>query len=257
MVIRVLAVPDSLDLPSFDEVFRSVLGWEGLGYIFRVHGQEFNSFRRRTKSKRLREFQLRPQEKFLCTCGAIDLWEWESLDRVADLLMDLDLIRKHSAPAEKLSVGLAEFETYIRNNRESIPNFGERYRQGETIQHGVRRINDQPGGEPAVREAAADALDPTGCAFASATADRGAKRRTRRCLSGMVPVIPGSRSSCCVTHGLLLLSRLIAALANKGMDIIFRNKANGLIVPTDGVSQTSSLQNRHRLTFLHSSPKTE
>jgi hypothetical protein len=30
-------------------------------------------------------------------------------------------------------VGLAEFETYIRNNRESIPNFGERYRQGETI----------------------------------------------------------------------------------------------------------------------------
>jgi hypothetical protein len=47
--------------------------------------------------------------------------------------------------------------------------------------------------------------------------------------------------------------RLIAALANKGMDIIFRNKANGLIVPTDGVSQTSSLQNRHRLTFLHTS----
>jgi hypothetical protein len=27
MVIRVLAVPDSLALPSFDEVFRSILGW--------------------------------------------------------------------------------------------------------------------------------------------------------------------------------------------------------------------------------------
>ena len=27
----------------------------------------------------------------------------------------------------------AEFEIYIRNNREFIPNFGERYRQGETI----------------------------------------------------------------------------------------------------------------------------
>jgi hypothetical protein len=26
-----------------------------------------------------------------------------------------------------------EFEIYIRNNREFIPNFGERYRQGETI----------------------------------------------------------------------------------------------------------------------------
>ena len=28
---------------------------------------------------------------------------------------------------------MAEFLTYIRNNRESIPNYGERYRQGETI----------------------------------------------------------------------------------------------------------------------------
>jgi hypothetical protein len=35
--------------------------------------------------------------------------------------------------AEKLAVGIAEFETYIRNNQESIPNYGERYRQGETI----------------------------------------------------------------------------------------------------------------------------
>jgi hypothetical protein len=34
---------------------------------------------------------------------------------------------------EKLAAGVAEFETYIGNNRESIPNFGERYRQGETI----------------------------------------------------------------------------------------------------------------------------
>jgi len=28
---------------------------------------------------------------------------------------------------------LTEFAIYIRNNREFIPNFGERYRQGETI----------------------------------------------------------------------------------------------------------------------------
>jgi hypothetical protein len=77
MVIRVLAVPDYLDLPTFDEVFRTILGWDGLGFIFRVHGQEYNSFRRRPRSKTLRDFQLRPQEKFLYTCGAIDLWEWE------------------------------------------------------------------------------------------------------------------------------------------------------------------------------------
>jgi len=57
----------------------------------------------------------------------------EALERLANLLMDLDLIRKHAATAGKLAVGVAEFETYIRNNQESIPNFGERYRQGETI----------------------------------------------------------------------------------------------------------------------------
>jgi len=77
MVIRVLAVPDYLDLPSFDEIFRTILGWDGMGFIFRVHGQEYHSFRRRARSKTLRDFQLRRQEKFLYTCGAIDLWEWE------------------------------------------------------------------------------------------------------------------------------------------------------------------------------------
>jgi hypothetical protein len=29
--------------------------------------------------------------------------------------------------------GIGEFEIYIRNNEEFIPNFGERYRNGETI----------------------------------------------------------------------------------------------------------------------------
>jgi len=57
----------------------------------------------------------------------------EALDRMADMLLDLELIRPHSLAGEKLAAGLAEFEIYIRNNREFIPNFGERYRQGETI----------------------------------------------------------------------------------------------------------------------------
>src|ERR1035441_6715986 len=79
MVIRLLAVPDYLDLSRFDEVFRTLLGWDGLGFSFHVHGQEFTSFLRRTKVQRttLREFQLRPRETFLYTCGGIDLWEWE------------------------------------------------------------------------------------------------------------------------------------------------------------------------------------
>ena len=51
MVIRLVVVPDYLGLADFDGVFHAVLGWEsGIGYAFQVHGQEFNSFRRRTPS---------------------------------------------------------------------------------------------------------------------------------------------------------------------------------------------------------------
>ena len=57
----------------------------------------------------------------------------EALKRLGDLLMDLSLIQARSTAAKKVADNVTEFETYIRNNREFIPNFGERRRQGETI----------------------------------------------------------------------------------------------------------------------------
>lgn len=57
----------------------------------------------------------------------------EALERSVNLLLDLSLYQAQSAAAQKVAVGLTEFETYIRNNREFIPNFGDRRRQGETI----------------------------------------------------------------------------------------------------------------------------
>ena len=84
MVIRLMAVPDFLDLTDFDDIFNAVLGWDsGIGYAFQIQGQEFNSFRRKTRSKKLRDFRLHRQEKFLYTLGALDQWEWEL--RVVDL----------------------------------------------------------------------------------------------------------------------------------------------------------------------------
>jgi hypothetical protein len=42
MVIRLLSIPDDMNFPVFHEVTLDVLGWNGdLGYIIRVHGQEF------------------------------------------------------------------------------------------------------------------------------------------------------------------------------------------------------------------------
>ena len=78
MVIRLLSVPDHLDLPEFHEVIRAILGWDGdLGYIVRVHGQEFNSFRRKARSKMLCDLKLHRQEKFLYICDTLHLWEWD------------------------------------------------------------------------------------------------------------------------------------------------------------------------------------
>ncbi len=57
----------------------------------------------------------------------------EALERLGDLLMELSLIQARSAAAKKVADGLGEFETYIRNNHDFIPNFGERRRQGERI----------------------------------------------------------------------------------------------------------------------------
>ena len=72
MVIRLVSVSDHMPLPEFHDVFRIILGWNGdLGYIIRVHGQEFNSFRRKTRSKALHEFKLHRQEKFLYICDTL------------------------------------------------------------------------------------------------------------------------------------------------------------------------------------------
>jgi hypothetical protein len=84
MVIRLLSVPDHMDLPQFHEVISAILGWHAdLGYIVRLHGQEFNSFRRKTRSKTLQEFKLRRQEKFLYICDTLHMWEWDI--RVLDI----------------------------------------------------------------------------------------------------------------------------------------------------------------------------
>lgn len=57
----------------------------------------------------------------------------EALERLRDLQVELSLIQARSACAEKVADSVTEFETYIRNNREFIPYFGERRRQGEPI----------------------------------------------------------------------------------------------------------------------------
>ena len=55
-----------------------------------------------------------------------------ALETLGTLSFDLERHRR-SPTITKLSRGVTEFDTYIQNNRAFIPNFGERYRQGDTI----------------------------------------------------------------------------------------------------------------------------
>jgi len=78
MVIRVIAVSDRMELPMFNDVFCAMLGWStDMGYILRIHGQEINSFRRKTRSRALHEFKLHRQEKFLFVSDTLSNWEWD------------------------------------------------------------------------------------------------------------------------------------------------------------------------------------
>src|SRR5262244_1618200 len=84
IVARVFSIPDDVEITALHDVFLSMLGWQhDLGFVIRVHGQEFNSYQRRSRGKRLRDFHLRRQEKFLYICNTLDLWEWEL--RVLDI----------------------------------------------------------------------------------------------------------------------------------------------------------------------------
>jgi len=81
MVARLISVSDDTELSDLRDVFQQVLGWSGdLGYSFRIHAKEFNSFRGRTRSKPLREFRLHHQEKFLYICDLLDVWELRVMD---------------------------------------------------------------------------------------------------------------------------------------------------------------------------------
>lgn len=84
MVACVFSIPDDIELTDLHDVFLSLLSWQhDLGFIIRVHGQEVNSYQRSSLGKRLCEFQLRRQEKFLYICDPLDCWEWEL--RVLDI----------------------------------------------------------------------------------------------------------------------------------------------------------------------------
>ena len=64
------------------------------------------------------------------------LWHgnvYRALQIVEDLEWDLESQEERSERAKKLLKAVGEFHHYIEVNQASIPNYGDRYRHGETI----------------------------------------------------------------------------------------------------------------------------
>ncbi|MBM3740343.1 MAG: plasmid pRiA4b ORF-3 family protein [Acidobacteria bacterium] len=60
MVVRLIAVPDRLELSDFDEILHAVLGWDGgIGFAIQIQGQVYDSFQRKTRSTKLSGFRAR------------------------------------------------------------------------------------------------------------------------------------------------------------------------------------------------------
>jgi len=62
-------------------------------------------------------------------CGNVDA----ALECIVSTMFGLGLLRKSSTVAARIQRSATEFDTYVRNNRKYIPNFGEWYRQRDTI----------------------------------------------------------------------------------------------------------------------------
>jgi hypothetical protein len=77
----------------------------------------------------------RPTMRFV-PIKQVDLWHgnvFRALQGLEDLTMDLDDLEPVTEGLKKLWKAVHEFLGYITANKEFIPNYGDRYRHGETI----------------------------------------------------------------------------------------------------------------------------
>src|SRR4051794_32525582 len=150
MVIRLISLSDQLEVPAFHDIFRAILGWTGdLGYIIRIHGQEFNSFRRKTRSKALHEFKLHRQEKFLYICDTLHMWEGDIRgvdiqNGIEDDLAPICVGGRGAAPPEFCG-GPTGYRLMIKRQREGAA-VSDPVRLEAGIQMMAAACPDQPAG---------------------------------------------------------------------------------------------------------------
>jgi hypothetical protein len=150
MVIRLISVSDRIDLVDFERHLSAVLGWsDQMGYILRAHGQEFNSFRRKTRAHALHEFKLHRQEKFLYVSDTLHLWEWDvqvlDIEDGAEKDIPVCLGGRGAAPPEFCG-GPTGYRLMLKRQRE-----GRAMLSPEIVEAGIQLLNQSSPDTPSSR----------------------------------------------------------------------------------------------------------
>jgi hypothetical protein len=104
--------------------------------------------------------------------------------------------------------GVEDLHTYVERNKEFVPNYGERYRNGEKIASGfvesaINQVVSQTDGEDG--EETTDGVEPAWSTSSPADTNPGARRRVGEHLPALVSGFPPSRAGqesgvtvCCI-----------------------------------------------------------
>ena len=87
--------------------------------------------------------------------------------------LEVEDLTSGNVTAARLYKAVSEFTTYIENNQGFIPNYGERYRNGERISTGFVESTVH-WGEQTDGEETTDAMESARCASPAANTDQGA-----------------------------------------------------------------------------------
>jgi hypothetical protein len=120
-----------------------------MGSILRAHGQEFNSFRRKTRSHALHEFKLHRQEKFLYVSGTLHRWEWDvqvlDIEDGAEKDIPVCLGGRGAAPPEFCG-GPTGYRLMLKRQRE-----GRAMLSPEIVEAGIQLLNQSSPDTPSSR----------------------------------------------------------------------------------------------------------
>jgi hypothetical protein len=154
------------------------------------------------------------------------LWHgnvFQALNELQSLEMDVDAAAFESTNenSQKLLKGVEELHTYVERNQQFVPNYGERYRNGED-RFRFRRVGDQSSREQADGEKTTDGMEPAWSTSPPADKNPRTRRGMGEHLPALVSGFPPSRASqeSGLTPQNLPLSTLGISLRDSLVDIL-------------------------------------